>query len=263
MAGDMKQGLTGSRPKMSILPRAALVYGVRPLEYGDDKYSRGNYHGAPPAGVSAEDRLLGYVDAAMRHLTRVSDAINRVKGTGGDIKAACATVDDDGGGKFPASNLPDMAHALASIMIGITCAVDDGLLPADPGQPWKQELVPQLGLPQKDDPAAEKARVAMLIVQPSGRTSSSGMTWASQEGAGTLADKWKALPGVIVPIAAPKYAIGEHVSFRHSSGVFFKATVNRIVYPGPRNTSGEMQYEVGFLADGKATSVLTGEGTLT
>lgn len=160
--GDMKQGLTGNRPKMSILPRAGLIYGVRPLEYGGDKYARGNYHGPAPVGVSSEDRLLGYIDAGMRHLTRVSDAINRAKGTGGDMIAACSTVDDDGGGKFPASNLPDLAHALASIMLGITCAVDDGLLPVDPGQPWKAELAAEKGLPQKDDPAAERARIAAL-----------------------------------------------------------------------------------------------------
>lgn len=161
--GDMKQGLTSSRPRMSILPRAGLIYGVRPLEYGADKYVRGNYHGKPPQGVSPVERLLGYLDATQRHITRVTDAINRAMGTGGDLVAACATVDADGGGKFPASNLPDLSHAIASLLLGVTCAVDDGLLPEDPGQPWKAALAAELGLPQKDDPAAERSRVAALF----------------------------------------------------------------------------------------------------
>lgn len=160
--GDMKQGLTSSRPKMSIVPRSGLIYSVRPLEYGAAKYARANYHGPAPTGVSSVERLLGYLDATQRHITRVTDAINRALGTGGDLVAACRTVDSDGGGKFPASNLPDLAHALASLLIGVTCAVDDGLLPEDPGQPWKELLEPEIGLPQKDDPAAERARVQAL-----------------------------------------------------------------------------------------------------
>lgn len=179
--GDMKQGLTGSRPKLSIVPRAAMIYITRPLEYGADKYARGNYHGPAPVGVTPVDRLLGYLDAAQRHITRVTESINRAMGTGGDMAAACSTVDDDGGGKFPASDLPDLSHAMASLAIGVSCAIEDGLMPADPGQPWKTALaqlkalaggeyrgplhgksteeiraaqdIGELGLPQKDDPA--------------------------------------------------------------------------------------------------------------
>lgn len=169
--GDMKHGLGGTRPQMSILPRSGLIYGGRAIEYGADKYSRGNYHGPAPAklGEDAEaKRLLGYIDATMRHLTRVSDAINRALGTGGDIAAACATVDSEASGGFPASNLPDLAHALASLLIGVSCGVDDGLLPADPGQPWAQSG--EAGLPQKENPAAERARVASLVRIPNTST---------------------------------------------------------------------------------------------
>src|SRR5688572_19639270 len=134
--GDMKSGLTrGGRPKMSILPRIGTVYGVRAIEYGADKYARGNYHGPPPAALGADagaKRLLGYIDAAQRHLTHVADAVNRALGTGGDVTAACAVVDDEAAGGFPASNLPHLAHALASLLIGVTCAADDGCLPVDP-----------------------------------------------------------------------------------------------------------------------------------
>lgn len=165
--GDMKQALTsGGRPKLSMIPRVALIYITRALEYGSDKYARSNFYGAAPAGVSSAERVLGYIDATQRHLARVADNINRALGTGGDLAAAVGTVDADGGGKFPASNIPDLAHALASLTIGVLCAVNDGLLPEDPGQPWRAELgatAARAGdIPQKDDPAAEKARVAAL-----------------------------------------------------------------------------------------------------
>lgn len=166
LIGDMKQALTsGARPKLSILPRVALVYTTRALEYGAAKYARGNYYGPAPKGVSPAERLLGYIDAAQRHLARVADNMNRALGTGGDLAAAASTVDSDGGGKFPASALPDLAHALASLAIGVLCGVNDGLLPEDPGQPWVA-LAGEAGLPQKDDPAAERARVAALGGQP-------------------------------------------------------------------------------------------------
>jgi len=169
--GDMKAGLTsGARPKLSILPRHGLVHGTRAIEYGADKYERGNYHGPAPEAlgegdVRAAKRLLGYLDAANRHILKVTDAVNRALGTGGDLRAAAAIVDDVAGGNFPASSLPDLSHAIASILIGVTCAVDDGLLPADPGQPWAAELAKTKvseALNQKDDPAAERARVAAL-----------------------------------------------------------------------------------------------------
>jgi hypothetical protein len=170
MPGDMKAGLTtDARAKLSILPRIGLIYACRAIEYGADKYARGNYHGPPPAALGKDagaKRLLGYIDATMRHLTRVSDALNRALGTGGDLVAAAATVDDDGGGKFAPSMLPDLAHALASLVIGVSCAVDDGLLPADPGQPWAQKG--EQGLPQKDDPAAERRRIEQLTDSKTG-----------------------------------------------------------------------------------------------
>jgi hypothetical protein len=172
----MKAGLTSSRPKLSILPRTGLIYGCRAIEYGADKYARGNYHGAPPAGVSEAQRLLGYVDAALRHLSKTSDALNRALGTGGDLALAAATRDMDASGGFPASELPDLAHALASLLIGVSCAVDGGLLPEDPGQPWKAATAPEAGLPQKDNPAAERARVAALREQiPPERRAMSGV----------------------------------------------------------------------------------------
>lgn len=166
--GDMKAqamrpgGITASRPKLSMIPRIAQVHITRALEYGADKYRRSNFYGPCPPGVTPAERLLGYLDAAQRHITRVTDALNLAIGTGGDVRAAASTIDDFPSGGFPASCLPDLAHALASLAIGVMCAAMDGLLPEDPGQPWKAKMEPQQGLPQKDDPAAERARVDAL-----------------------------------------------------------------------------------------------------
>ncbi len=144
IVGDKKAGLTGARPRLTIVPRAAVNHGARALEYGVAKgYGRGNYHGPAPETMHADPvtrkamRLLGYLDAMIRHATAVTDEINRALGTGGDLAAACSCVDDDaGGGKFPASDLPHLSHMVASAMLAVTVAVDDGLIPLDPGRPW-------------------------------------------------------------------------------------------------------------------------------
>lgn len=164
---DMKHGLTSTRPKLSILPLVGLVYGTRGLEYGGDKYRRGNYYAPPPPGVEPIDRLLGYIDAAQRHLAKTAEALNRVKGLGGDAAAAAACVDNEASGGFPPSMIPHLAHAIASLLIGVSVGVDDGLLPADPGTPWKALIAAAKDgnvnpLSQKDDPAAERARVDAL-----------------------------------------------------------------------------------------------------
>lgn len=178
----------GARPKLSILQYNGEVYGCRATEYGADKYARGNYFGAPPAGVDPVERFLGYIDAAQRHLGKIAQAINVAKGTGGDLVAACAVPDDEASGGFPPSMLPHIAHAIAGLMIGVECGVHDGLLPPDPGQPWinhpmykdvlarravgkppsshhgksDAEIRAEQGLPQKDDPDAERRRVESL-----------------------------------------------------------------------------------------------------
>lgn len=173
-AGDLKvlRNLRESRPELSILQYNGMVYGSRATEYGADKYARGNYFGPPPASVDPVNRFAEYMSAAMRHLGKICQAINVAKGTGGDQKAACAVIDDEASGGFPPSMLPHIAHAIAGLMIAVECGVNDGLLPLDPGQPWKRHdmyaavlaaraemLAP---LAQKDDPAAERKRVEDL-----------------------------------------------------------------------------------------------------
>lgn len=185
---DAREQASCARPMLSLTQRNGLVHNSRGTGYGADKYARGNYFGPPPADVDPVDRFLGYIDAAMRHLTHVAQAINVAKGTGGDARAACAIVDEDASGGFPPSLLPHVSHAIAGLMIMVECGVTDGLLPADPGEPWKAhpmyaevlarratgkppsthygksdvEIRAGQGLPQKDDPDLERARVAAL-----------------------------------------------------------------------------------------------------
>lgn len=171
-AARMITGDTAAKPKMSILPLTGLTYGVRPIEYGADKYARGNYHAPPPPGLdddpqlAAVKRFLGYLDAAGRHITETTDAINRALGSGGNLVAACRVVDDKMSGNFPPSMLPHLSHAIASLMIGVTCAADDGLLDKDPGQPWKALLAATKTdsaiEARKADPSSERSRIAAL-----------------------------------------------------------------------------------------------------
>lgn len=185
---DARERRSAARPMLSILPRNGMIHGSRATEYGAEKYARGNYFGAAPAGVDPVERFLNYLDAAMRHVTHVAHAINVAKGTGGDQRAACAVPDTDASGGFPPSMLPHLSHAIAGLLIAVECAVTDGLVPADPGQPWKNhplyddvlkrraeglaasshgktdtEIRAEQGLPQKDDPDAERARVTALV----------------------------------------------------------------------------------------------------
>lgn len=173
-AGDLKvlRNLRESRPELSILQYNGMVYGSRATEYGADKYARGNYFGPPPAGVDPVNRFAEYISAAIRHLGKIAQAINVAKGTGGDQKTACAVPDDEASGGFPPSMLPHISHAIAGLMIAVECGINDGLLPLDPGQPWKKHpdyagVLERRGahaatlaaLAQKDDPDAERTRV--------------------------------------------------------------------------------------------------------
>lgn len=147
---DMKEGIRGLKPQLSQLPYASQVYSTRALEYGTDKYARGNHHGGPPENVTPVERLLAYIDATQRHLGKVATAIHKAIGTGGDIPGACALPDSESSGDFPPSELPHLAHAAASVALAISCAINDGLIPDDPGRPWAPN-VKSKGLPQKDD----------------------------------------------------------------------------------------------------------------
>lgn len=160
---------SAARPQLSMLPYNALVYQTRGTSYGGDKYARSNFM-SPPAGVDAFERFSEYLDAALRHLTKIAHAMTIARAHGTDRAAACAVPDDDGSPHFPPSMLPHLAHALAGLGIAVEIGVMGGLLPADPGEPWKQhpqydEVLARRGatgaaLAQKDDPDAERARIS-------------------------------------------------------------------------------------------------------
>lgn len=135
--GDMKAGLTNGKPQLSQLPIAALVYATRAAEYGNSpgKYERGNYLRPTIDTLADFHRLLGYLDASLRHTNKVTTEMNRTLGctdqTKADLMAGANCID-------PESGLPNLCGSLISIMMAIQQAVDAGLIPADPGRPWEK-----------------------------------------------------------------------------------------------------------------------------
>lgn len=132
---DMKEGLTGGKPMLSELPYAALVYASRGFEYGHSpgKYERGNYL-RPTVDILADfHRMQFYLDAVLRHTTKLTTEMNRALGCGdkteAELKAAAMTIDVESG-------LSHLTGMLANGMMAVQQAVDAGLIPVDPGQPW-------------------------------------------------------------------------------------------------------------------------------
>lgn len=166
-AGERAAGT--ERPRLSLQQYNAAVWKTRATDYGADKYARGNYHRPPPAGVESVAQIVEYLDAALRHLGKVAQAVNVAYGTGGDVGEALACVDDESSAGFPPSMLPNLAHVLSGLSIAVEIGVQSGIMPADPGQPWKHHPmyaevlarrgdVATIALPQKNDPDAEHAR---------------------------------------------------------------------------------------------------------
>jgi hypothetical protein len=135
--GDMKEGLTNGKPQLSQLPQAGLVYTARAFEYGcsPTKYERGNYLRPTLDTLADFDRLLSYLDALLRHATKITTEMNRARGctdqTETDLRAAAMCIDKESG-------LPHLCGMMASGMMAIQQAVDAGLIPADPGRPWEK-----------------------------------------------------------------------------------------------------------------------------
>src|SRR6185503_5082978 len=101
--GDMKEGLTNGKPQLSQLPQVGLVYTARAFEYGcsPTKYERGNYLRPTVDTLADFDRLLSYLDALLRHATKVTTEMNRARGctdqTEADLKAAAMCIDKESG----------------------------------------------------------------------------------------------------------------------------------------------------------------------
>lgn len=141
---DLKEALGNARkPDITHVRKAILDYIARACEYGDDKYERANYLRSTTGGTAADFvRFRAYLRAAVSHIVDVLDSMEshqandpRLEDVTGMI-AACSCADTDQSGRFPASELPHVALASASLMMAICQAIPTGLLPRDPGKPW-------------------------------------------------------------------------------------------------------------------------------
>lgn len=133
--GDMKEGLTAGKPCLSEIPHAPLVYAARGFEYGHSpgKYERGNYLRPQVDRLADFHRMQFYLDAVFRHGTKLTTEMNRALGCTDcsevKLKAAAMAQDEESG-------LSHLCGMLANLMMLVQQAVDAGLIPADPGQPW-------------------------------------------------------------------------------------------------------------------------------
>lgn len=149
---DVKEALSSARkPDITHVRSAFMTYTARPCEYGSDKYERSNFmrptgdgpHEMPTAADF--ERLRTYLRAAMGHIASTLDSMERhqaqdpqlVDVTGMRLAAYAVDTDATPGAKVGPSLLPHIAPACSSLNMAITQAVDCGLLPADPGTPWR------------------------------------------------------------------------------------------------------------------------------
>ncbi len=150
MLKDLKEGLSSSRKADTThIRRSFQIYTCRPCEYGSDKYERANFmrrlhDGAEPTAADFE-RFRKYLRAARDHIDECLESMERHQSqdpkladvNGMKMAAYAIDVDVTPGSKIGASRLPHVAPACASLMMAITQATDCGLLPKDPGTPWR------------------------------------------------------------------------------------------------------------------------------
>ena len=158
MLKDMKEGMSSSRKADTThIRRSFQIYTCRPCEYGTDKYERANFmRPAAPTNVdmdvqmrAAFERFRKYLRAARDHIDECLESMERHQSQDPKLtdvegmKVAAYAVDTDvaPGSKIGASMLPHVAPACASLMMAITQATDAGLLPKDPGTPWRINIV--------------------------------------------------------------------------------------------------------------------------
>lgn len=154
LPADMKESLHVARKADTThVRRAFQIYTSRPCEYGSDKYERGNYRRPTGGAVHTEptaadfERYRQYLRAARDHIDDTLDAMEahialdpRLEDVAGMMRAAyAADTDFAPGAKVGPSLLPHVAHGCASLNMAITQATDCGLIPRDPGTPWRKE----------------------------------------------------------------------------------------------------------------------------
>lgn len=161
MLKDLKESLSSSRKAdLTHVRKHFMIYTSRPCELGSEKYERSNF--LRPTGGELHtvptradfERFRAYLRAAVSHIGETLQSMeeyqagdpNLVNAEG--MKTAAYAVDTDvtPGGKVGASMLPHIAPACASLMMAIEQAVACGLLPGDPGTPWRVAKTEVAGL---------------------------------------------------------------------------------------------------------------------
>jgi hypothetical protein len=147
---DIKESLSSARKADTThVRRSFQIYTARPCEYGSDKYERANFM-RPTDGLKGDfERLRAYLRAARDHIDETLESMERHQSQDPmlndreGMKRAAYAVDTDAkpGQKIGPSLLPHVAPACASLMMAITQATDCGLLPKDPGTPWRDASV--------------------------------------------------------------------------------------------------------------------------
>ncbi len=149
---DLKEALSsGRKPDTTHVRTPFKVYCARACEYGDKtqggKYERANYLRPVKTMRDAFVRYRSYLGALDRHLSKTLDAMEKHQSTDPNLEVedgmreAAYAEDTDAKPDCPvgASYLPSACGMSASLNMAIAQAVDAGLLPADPGQPWCED----------------------------------------------------------------------------------------------------------------------------
>lgn len=138
---------TGLKPDLTHVRRTIQYYIARASEYGTDKYrQRANYLRGTSGTAADVARLRNYLRAMKDHADRVLEAVEVHQAQDPEfqdlegLKRAvyCADEDPDVTGTVGPSNLPNLCGAAASLNMALEQAVMAGLLPRDPGTPWKK-----------------------------------------------------------------------------------------------------------------------------
>jgi hypothetical protein len=112
---DLKIKTAAEKVPLDLIPLHALAGTARVFQHGGAKYEPGNFLLAQD-----DDAPRRYAGALLRHLSAAQDPNGLV------TWASIAALDEESG-------LPDLDHAIASLIMLRAAAIKKGALPADPG----------------------------------------------------------------------------------------------------------------------------------
>lgn len=117
---DMKIKTSAAKVPIWSIPLRVLYGCARVFQFGASKYAKGNWHNASDAELGER-----YVGAALRHLAAMQNPDGTV------TLESCANRDVE-------SNLPEIDHAIASLVMLRGLLIKTGKLAADP----HDEMIP-------------------------------------------------------------------------------------------------------------------------